>query len=108
MIIMKLLKIKNIVLFIGGVIRQLGKEYDFNFDIETSDKIVCSELVYATYFLDWLTDDTAGINTISPDHVAYKSIEDDTQFSIPILYHDGEEITENKKEYMKQLLEDEE
>jgi uncharacterized protein YycO len=89
-------------------LRQLGKEYDFNFDIETSDKIVCSELVYATYFLDWLTDDTAGINTISPDHVAYKSIEDDTQFSIPILYHDGEEITENKKEYMKQLLEDEE
>jgi uncharacterized protein YycO len=88
-------------------LRELGKEYDFNFDVETSDKIVCSELIYATYFLDWLTTNTVGIYSISPDHVAHKSIEENTQFSIPILYHDGEEITENKKEFMKKLLEDE-
>lgn len=28
--------------------RQLGKKYDFNFDVETTDKIVCSELAYVS------------------------------------------------------------
>ena len=29
--------------------RQIGKEYDFNYDVETTDKIVCSQLVYLAY-----------------------------------------------------------
>ena len=86
-------------------LRQLGKEYDFEFDIETSVKIVCSELVYATSILiDWATESTAGINTISPDNVAVKSVEDDTTFTLPLLYHDGEEITTDRKAYMQGLL----
>ena len=86
-------------------LRQLGKEYDFKFDIETSVKIVCSELVYATSILiDWATEKTAGINTISPDNVAVKSVEDDTIFTLPLLYHDGEEITTDRKAYMQGLL----
>jgi len=85
--------------------RQLGKEYDFKFDIETSIKIVCSELIYATDILiDWATETTVGIHTISPDNVATKSIEDDTVFSIPLLYHDAKEITTDRKAYMKGLL----
>lgn len=86
-------------------LRQLGKEYDFKFDIETSIKIVCSELIYATDILiDWATETTAGIHTISPDNVATKSVEDDTVFSIPLLYHDAEEITTDRKAYMQGLL----
>ncbi|WP_297440034.1 YiiX/YebB-like N1pC/P60 family cysteine hydrolase [Sulfurimonas sp.] len=85
-------------------LRQLGKDYDFKFDIETSIKIVCSELVYATYFLDWETETAAGINTISPDNVAVKSVEENSRFTIPLLYHDGEEITTDRKAYMQGLL----
>jgi uncharacterized protein YycO len=85
-------------------LRQLGKEYDFKFDIETSDKIVCSELIYATYFLDWETESIAGINTISPDNVAVKSVEDESRFIIPLLYHDGVEVTTERKAYMQGLL----
>jgi len=87
-------------------LRQLGKEYDFNFDIETSDKIVCSELVYATsIMIDWETEELVGIHTISPDNVAVKSIEDVSIFDITLLYHDGEEIKTDKKEMMQSLLE---
>ena len=86
-------------------LRQLEKEYDFNFDIETSVKIVCSELIYVTSILiDWATEELVGINTISPDNVAVKSIEDNTMFDITLLYHDGVKITTDKKEMMTTLL----
>ena len=86
-------------------LRQLGKEYDFNYDIETSVKIVCSELIYVTSILiDWATEELVGINTISPDNVAVKSIEDNTMFDITLLYHDGVKISTDKKEMMTTLL----
>ena len=88
-------------------LRQLGKEYDFNFDIETSVKIVCSELIYVTSIMtDWATEELVGINTISPDNVAVKSIEDITVFDITLLYHDGEEVTSDKKVEMQRLIEE--
>ena len=88
-------------------LRQLGKEYDFNFDIETSVKIVCSELIYVTsIMIDWVTEELVGIHTISPDNVAVKSIEEDSIFDITLLYHDGEEITTDKKVEMQRLLEE--
>ena len=85
--------------------RQIGKEYDFNFDVETSDKIVCSELVYITSTtLNWDTSKTLGRYTISPDNVAIKSVGDKKKFSIVCLIHDGKIITEKKNKYMKKLL----
>jgi len=88
-------------------LRQLGKEYDFNFDIETSVKIVCSELIYVTsIFIDWVTEEIVGINTISPDNVAVKSIEEKSIFDITLLYHDGLEVKTDKKIEMKRLLEE--
>ena len=86
--------------------KQLGKAYEFNFDIETADKIVCSELVYITFTdVEWETEKVAGTHTISPDNVATKSIEEPTDFAVTLLYHDGEEITTSRKEKMKELLE---
>ncbi len=87
-------------------LRQIGKKYDFEFDVETSDKIFCAELVYASYFsINWKTKNNAGTYTTTPDDIAYESIKDSTPFDITILYHDGKEVKYNKKEYMKQLLE---
>ena len=93
-------KIDRIIL----TLRQLGKEYDFKFDVETSIRIVCSELIYATDILHtWPTENSAGIYTISPDNVASKSMEDDTIYVISLLYHDGKEISTDRKAYMKGL-----
>ena len=85
--------------------RQMGKEYDFNFDVETSDKIVCSELVYITSTtVKWKTSKMLGRYTISPDNVAIKSVGDKKLFSIVCLVHDGKIIAEKKTGYMKKLL----
>jgi len=51
-------------------LRQMGKEYDFNFDVETTDKLVCSELVYTVYTgIEWPTKKTLGRFTVSPDNI---------------------------------------
>jgi hypothetical protein len=53
-----------------NALAQLGKEYDFNFDVETSDKLVCSELLYQVFgSIHWPTDDILKRKTISPDNV---------------------------------------
>lgn len=94
-------KAKRIIL----TLRQVGKEYDFNFDVETSDKIVCSELVYISCTsINWQTDKLLGRHTISPDNVAIKSVEERSVFSIINLIHDGKIVHANHKEFMKKLL----
>jgi len=53
-----------------NALAQIGKEYDFNFDVETSDKLVCSELLYQVFgSIHWPTDNFLKRNTISPDNV---------------------------------------
>lgn len=77
--------------------RQIGKEYDFNFDVNTTDKIVCSELAYVCFpQIDWPTGKTAGRHTISPDNVAnlcWKNI----PLQLITFYHDGKKVHEEKQ-----------
>ena len=62
---------------------QIGKEYDFNFDISTLDKIVCSELIYIFYGnVHWPTHYRVGRATITPDDVAEILFHKNTKFSL--------------------------
>lgn len=62
---------------------QIGKEYDFNFDISTLDKIVCSELIYITFGnVHWPTQYRLGRATITPDDVAEILFQKNTKFKI--------------------------
>ena len=84
-------------------LRQIGKAYDFNFDVETTDKIVCSELVYTVFVdMEWPTQKSLGRRTISPDHIAQKTIGDGPLETI-VLYHDGMRV-EDHAEKMELLL----
>lgn len=85
-------------------IEQIGKPYDFNFDVETERSIVCSELIY-TVFRDeqWPTTRSVGRHTISPDHVAWKAI--DSCYQPKIMYHDGKEVKNNMVSELRRLLE---
>jgi uncharacterized protein YycO len=84
--------------------RQIGKEYDFNFDVETTNKIVCSELVYLVYpGADWPTDKIIGRYTISPDNVALKVIKDGP-LGLILLYHDGNRIQKNRDQVFEELM----
>mgnify|MGYP000023498927 CR=1 FL=1 len=86
---------------------QIGKEYDFNFDVETLDKIVCSEIVYHTFLdLKWPTESTLGRATISPDNVACKALHD-AEFQPVILYVDGKVCQHSLAETYAKLLQDE-
>jgi len=73
--------------------RQIGKEYDFNFDVETTGSIVCSELPYHVYpGVRWKTEQQLGRFTISPDDIASLALGDDAAFDLIVLYHDGRPI----------------
>ncbi|KON46829.1 Poxvirus G6 [Mariprofundus ferrooxydans] len=93
-------KIKHILL----AIKQVGKDYDFNFDVETTDKIVCSELIYTVYTdMNWPTEKTLGRYTISPDNVAKKAVSGHS-LHLVTFYHDGVKITSHPLELMAQLM----
>jgi len=70
--------------------RQVGKEYDFNFDVETTGSIVCSELPYHVYpGVVWQTASQLGRFTISPDQVASQALSESGAFELILFYHDG-------------------
>jgi hypothetical protein len=72
--------------------QQVGKEYDFNFDVETTGTIVCSELPYHVYpGIDWQTEAQLGRFTISPDDVALQAVGEEAAFELVLFYHDGQQ-----------------
>ncbi len=72
--------------------RQHGKAYDFNFDVGTLDRIVCSELAYQTFTsIQWPTERALGRATISPDNVAVKA-RDSKEFQLISFWHEGKEV----------------
>ncbi|MDH3273758.1 MAG: YiiX/YebB-like N1pC/P60 family cysteine hydrolase [Gammaproteobacteria bacterium] len=74
--------------------RQLGKKYDFNFDVDTTDKIVCSELAYISFpSVDWPTEKTLGRHSISPDNVAQLAWKN-VPLKLVMFYHDGKLVEE--------------
>jgi len=85
-------------------LRQVGKPYDFNYDVETTDKIVCSQLVYLAYTgIDWPTDSLVGRYTISPDNIAQKVLYGG-ELEIIFLYRDGKQVKGDVTAVMSTLL----
>ncbi len=71
-------------------LRQMGKRYDFNFDVETRDRLSCAELVYHAYGrLDWPTRRQLGRAVITPDDIAGRAL-GGGPLAVIDLYTDGE------------------
>lgn len=86
-------------------LRQLGKAYDFNFDVETADRIVCSELVYQVFTgIAWPTGKALGRATISPDQVAVRALAGGP-LTVVALWHDGARLEGDLGAAMAELLE---
>ena len=82
--------------YLLGAFAQIGKEYDFNFDVETPNKIVCSELVFRVYDdFSWPVEETIGRYTVSPDHVAALAKDKKSPFQPILIYHDGKMLPES-------------
>jgi uncharacterized protein YycO len=87
-------------------LRQIGKDYDFNFDAETTDRMFCSKLVYLAYGgFDWPTSRSLGRNTVTPDDVARRALTADGKLAVALLYHDGESVSGPEISAMQRLLE---
>lgn len=83
---------------------QIGKAYDFNFDVETDRLIVCSEIAYVVYHhVKWPTDRMMGRTTISPDHVAWEGLPG-RNFTPVLIYQNGIEIEEDIEEVFLQNI----
>jgi len=90
--------------YLLNAFRQIGKNYDFSFNVESTDEIVCSELVYAAFEdIIWDTNKLMGRNTISPDNVARKMTKDD-RFVPVLLYLNGKSVESDLKNRFNGLL----
>ncbi len=84
--------------------RQIGKDYDFNFDINTTDKIVCSELAYISFpSIDWPSEATLGRHTMCPDHVARQAYTGNP-LKLVMFYHDGVSVPHDKQTSLMRTL----
>ncbi|MCG3120892.1 MAG: hypothetical protein ALAOOOJD_03787 [bacterium] len=62
---------ENLARFLALALLQYGKPYDFQFDVNTLDAIVCSELIYQSFVdIDFKTGKSLASYTIAPDQVA--------------------------------------
>lgn len=90
--------------FIRNAFRQIGKAYDFLFDVETDRRIVCSEIAYVVFpDVAWPTARALGRYTISPDHVAERGTRSNP-FTPVVLFHRGVRLDERLEETFAALL----
>lgn len=74
-------------------VAQIGKEYDFNFDIHTHTRIVCSEIAYVVFKdVKWPVAEQVNRFTISPDNVVQLSVGNQRIFDPVILYYGGKRV----------------
>ena len=77
-------------IYLLAAFAQVGKAYDFNFDVETNHTIVCSELAYVVFHdVDWPVEESVGRYTVSPDHIATLARSEGDPFTPVLIYHDG-------------------
>jgi hypothetical protein len=85
-------------------LRQVGKPYDFNFDVESKGRVYCSKLVYLSYSgIDWPTKKSMGRTTFTPDDVAVKAARDKT-LQLVTFYHDGKRVSDAPTIRMAELM----
>lgn len=86
--------------YLLSAIDLIGRPYDFNFDVETSNEIICSEVVYHTFNdMYWPADKTLGRFSVSPDQVAYRAlkINKGRDFEIVEMIRDGNSVPEENR-----------
>ena len=83
----------------------MGKGYDFNFDVRTTDRLMCSELVYLVYAdIPWRTDVILWRRIMAPDHVAQMALGEDAPLRIVVFYHEGERLEQEALPRVEELV----
>jgi hypothetical protein len=83
---------------------QIGKNYDFNFNVESPDMIFCTELIYLVYEqILWKTKRIAGHFTISPDQLVLEAL-GNNNLVVPFYSKKGQLIKNPDHLIIKQLI----
>jgi hypothetical protein len=83
---------------------QYGKKYDFSFNVETQDVLVCSELIFMAYVdIPWRTERVVGRWTINPDAVAERGTPNN-EFDLVHLYVGGKQLSGDLNSKMDYVL----
>ena len=83
---------------------QIGKNYDFHFNVESPDLIFCTELIYLVYEqIPWKTKRIAGHFTISPDDLVLEALGNNNLF-IPLYSKKGKLVENPNLLNIKQLI----
>ncbi|MNL27035.1 hypothetical protein D3C87_1486000 [compost metagenome] len=86
-------------------IAQIGKEYDFNFDVNTQNRIVCSEIAYVVFTdVKWPTEEMVKRYTISPDNVAQLAVNQNPILDPVILYYNGKRYNRDLRHSLSLLM----
>jgi uncharacterized protein YycO/GNAT superfamily N-acetyltransferase len=85
-------------------LRQVGKPYDFNFDVESKERVYCSKLVYLSYSgMNWSTKKSIGRTTFTPDDVALRALRGD-ELQLVTFFHDGRKVADAPRVRMAELM----
>lgn len=83
---------------------QVGKEYDFNFNIESPDRIICTELIFLVFdYIHWDTRNVMSWHSMSPDDLVKTSIKSE-QIEIPLFLTNQTTIKNPDKSFIENLL----
>ncbi len=87
-----------------AVKNQRGKKYDFTFDAQSPDRVVCSELICLIYdFIDWQFNRRAGRYTVSPDDLI-RNLMSRNDFSFELYIDQGQINYQPDIELIQNLL----
>ena len=90
---------------VDNTMKQMGKRYDFNFDIESPDMVNCTELVFLAYdFIDWEACYFMDRYTLFPDDLMLTAFDNKEQFDIVALLKDGKLIENPAPDMLKELV----
>jgi hypothetical protein len=85
--------------------KQLGKEYDFNFNIKSSDRINCTELLYLSFdFIPWITRTYLGRETLFPDDILQTALNNPDFSIVALVYNNGGVIQNPDKEFVENMI----
>ncbi|MCK9225662.1 MAG: hypothetical protein M0R46_12430 [Candidatus Muirbacterium halophilum] len=89
--------------------KYLGTDYDFTFDVNSNDLIVCSELPYQVMKgIPFRVKEVAGSWSISPDDIAVGcGPGEERPFELVYFAHNGKKVKDNAFEKLVSLLEEE-
>jgi hypothetical protein len=88
---------------ISAVVRT-ATPIDFNFDVESTERIVCSELVYLVYpDVPWPSSPLLGRAIVSPDHVAQMALAGGP-LDLVRFYYDGERLGDDAEQVLASLV----